>query len=61
MEVALNQLQAEGFEVKAEDVARLSPLIYKHINFQGRYSFALSESVAQGGLRSLRDPYEQDA
>jgi len=61
MEAALNQLRAEGFEVNAEDVARLSPLIYKHINFQGRYSFALSESVAQGRLRPLRDPYDQDA
>ncbi len=61
MDTALNQLRAEGFEVNADDVARLSPLIYKHINFQGRYSFALPESVAQGGLRPLRDPYDQDA
>lgn len=61
MEAALNQLRAEGLEVNSADVARLPPLIHKHINFQGRYSFALSESVAQGGLRPLRDPYEQDA
>ena len=58
MEVALNQLRAEGMEVKPEDVARLSPLIHKHINFQGRYSFALSEAVARGDLRPLRDPYK---
>ena len=60
MEAALNQLRAEGMEVNPEDVARLSPLIHKHMNFQGRYSFALSESVARGGLRPLRDPSEQD-
>ena len=60
MEAALNQLRAEGMEVKPEDVARLSPLIHKHIHFQGRYAFALSESVARGGWRPLRDPYEQD-
>ena len=60
MEAALNQMRAEGQEVLSADVARLSPLVYKHINFQGRYSFALAESVAQGGLRSLRNPYEQD-
>ena len=35
MEAALNQLRAEGMEVKPADVARLSPLIHKHINFQG--------------------------
>ena len=60
LDAALNQLRAEGLEVNSADVARLSPLIHKHINFQGRYSFALSESVAQGGLRPLQDPYEQD-
>jgi hypothetical protein len=60
MEATLNQLRAEGMEVNPEDVARLSPLIHKHMNFQGRYSFALSESVARGGLRPLRDPSEQD-
>ena len=56
MEAALHQLRTAGFEVKAEDVARLSPRLYKPINFQGRYSCALSEAVAQGGLRPLRDP-----
>jgi Tn3 transposase DDE domain len=61
MDAALTQLRAEGFEVNADDVARLSPLIHKHINFQGRYSFALAESVAQGGLRPLWDPSDQDA
>jgi hypothetical protein len=60
MDTALSQLRAEGMEVKPEDVARLSPLIHKHMNFQGRYSFALAESVARGGLRPLRDPYVQD-
>jgi TnpA family transposase len=60
MEAALHQLRAEGREVNSEDVVRLSPLIHKHINFLGRYSFALSEAVAKGGLRPLRDPYEQE-
>jgi hypothetical protein len=56
MEAALQQLRDEGFEVRAEDVARLSPLIHRHINFQGRYSFVLSESVERGELRPLRNP-----
>jgi Tn3 transposase DDE domain len=54
MEAALTQMRAEGFAVQAADVARLSPLVHKHINFQGRYSFALSEAVARGELRPLR-------
>ena len=53
-------IRAEGAEVRDEDVARLSPLVHHHINFQGRYSFALSEAVARGELRPLRDPDELD-
>jgi TnpA family transposase len=60
MEAALKQFQQEGLAVTAADVARLSPLGHRHINFQGRYSFALSEAVAQGALRPLRAPHEQD-
>ena len=59
MEAALTQIRAEGLTVQAADVARLSPLAHKHINFQGRYSFALSEAVARGELRPLRNPDER--
>jgi TnpA family transposase len=60
MEAVLKQLRTEGMEVLSADVARLSPLVHQHINFQGRYSFALTESVAQGALRPLHDPDELD-
>jgi TnpA family transposase len=56
IEAALNQLRAEGYEVKPDDVARLSPLGFKHFNFLGRYSFNLSAMVGKGRLRPLRDP-----
>jgi Tn3 transposase DDE domain len=39
--------------VHQEDVARLSPLIYDHINLLGRYSFAIPEAVIRGELRPL--------
>lgn len=55
MEAALNQLRAEGFDVKPEDVARLWPLAHRHFNFLGRYSFNQSAPV-DGQLRPLRDP-----
>ena len=32
MDAALTQLRAEGYSVRDEDVARLSPLIHEHIN-----------------------------
>jgi hypothetical protein len=55
MEAAFKQLQDGQMPVAAADIARLSPLVHRHINFQGRYSFALAEAVAQGALRPLRD------
>ena len=54
MEEALKYLQQRGFEAKEEDTARLSPLLYEHINFLGRYYFNLASSVQKGQLRPLR-------
>jgi hypothetical protein len=53
---ALEQFQAEGYPVKSEDVARLSPLVFEHINLLGRYAFAVPDSVLRGDLRPLRNP-----
>jgi TnpA family transposase len=61
IEAVLNKLRSEGYEVKDEDVARLSPLIHEHINMLGRYSFAVPESVSRGELRPLREPGDADA
>ena len=60
MEASLDQLRADGYTVKDEDVARLSPLLHEHINMLGRYSFSVPESVAKGELRPLRDPSDND-
>ena len=56
MDAALNQLRAEGFDVRPEDVARLSPLGFEHINMLGRYAFILPDGITRGELRPLRDP-----
>jgi len=56
MDAALAQLRAEGFNVRDEDVARLSPLAHEHINMLGRYAFTLPEPIARGELRPLRSP-----
>ncbi len=52
MQAALDQLQL-SVEIKEEDEARLSPLMYRHINVLGHYSFTLSEQVMKGILRPL--------
>lgn len=51
MDAALTQLRAGGFDVREEDVARLSPFVRHHINMMGRYSFQIPEMP--GGLRPL--------
>ena len=60
MEAVLSQLRAEGFLVRDEDVARLSPLFCPHINMMGRYSFLIPAVVAKGELRPLRDPADRE-
>lgn len=61
MDLAVSTLRTQGLvEVWDEDVARLSPLGYSHINFLGRYHFASPETFARGELHALRDPAEAD-
>ncbi|HEU5375555.1 MAG TPA: Tn3 family transposase [Ktedonobacteraceae bacterium] len=51
---ALDELRNSGQEVRPEDVERLAPLRFQHINVHGTYHFVLPESVAQGHHRPLR-------
>jgi hypothetical protein len=52
----VRQLSATGTPPLAADIARLSPISWRHINFLGRYDFSLPDAVANGGLRPLRKP-----
>jgi TnpA family transposase len=56
IQAALDQLASEGWTIDPADVARISPLAFKHINFLGRYAFELPKAVAEGALRPLRKP-----
>ncbi len=56
IDAALRQLRASGHQVRDEDVGRLSPLGYEHINFHGHYSFSPPPTT----LRPLRDPKAAD-
>ena len=56
MQEALARLGEQGLDIDPKDVARLSPVLWQHINFLGRYEIILPESVALGRLRPLRDP-----
>lgn len=55
MQEAIARLNTQGFMTAPANIVRLSPILWRHINFLGRYEIALPESVAQGGLRPLRD------
>ncbi len=55
MDAALEDLRREGYPVNPEDVARLSPLVFEHVNLLGRYAFSVPEAVARGELRPLRN------
>ena len=53
IQAALDHLSALGETHSDEDIARLSPLQFEHINFLGHYSFTLAEKVKKGVLRPL--------
>ena len=59
-DAVLTQLRKEGYPVRPEDEARLSPFGREHMNLLGRYSFAVPESVARGELRPLRNPVDPE-
>ena len=56
MTAAVERLKQHGYPVLDDDLARLSPLIFEHLNMLGRYSFAVPEEDARGELRPLRNP-----
>ena len=51
---ALTRLRDDGYTVREEDVARLSPLV--NTNMLGRYHFALPEELAADEFRPLNRP-----
>jgi len=56
MQEAIQQARADGTEAHNDDLAHLSPLIWRHLNFLGRHDFSLPDTARNGGLRPLRNP-----
>ncbi len=44
IQAAIDQLAREGWDISEADIARVSPLLFKHINFLGRYAFDLPQA-----------------
>jgi hypothetical protein len=55
---AVELLREQEEAVREEDLARVSPLVREHVHVLGRYHFTLENSIAEGGVRPLRDPAE---
>jgi len=56
MQEAIRQVRSDSMDVSNDDIAHLSPLIWRHLNFLGRYDLSLPDTVMNGGLRPLRNP-----
>lgn len=56
MQEAVRQLGEASAPPLPADIARLSPISWRHINFLGSYDFSVPDAVANGGLRPLRQP-----
>jgi hypothetical protein len=60
MHRALEEMRGRGMKAVPEDVERLSPLGYDHINLLGRYTFSLSDEILQGAFHPLRELEETE-
>jgi TnpA family transposase len=58
-DAALAQPRAQGYPVRDEDVARLSPFMRRHINVHGKYPFAAITPSATPGATAARDDDEE--
>lgn len=56
MEAAINQLRSEGHQISDEDINRLSPTRYGHVNPYGIYPFDIEKESKRESLRPLRKP-----
>jgi Tn3 transposase DDE domain len=61
MAAVIEQLRAEGKTVNEEDIARLSPARYEHINPYGKYRFEVEEGLSRSRLRPLRQLTEHQS
>ena len=59
LDAAVRQLKAQGYPVRDQDMARLSPFVNTHLGVHGAYSFLLPD-LAPGAIRDLRDPDATD-
>lgn len=56
MAAAIEQLPAEGYPVREDDLTHLSPARFEHINLLGQYRFEIDEKLNYTHLRPLRHP-----
>ena len=61
MAAVIEQLRSEGRTVNDEDISRLSPARYEHINPYGKYRFEVEEGLSRTRLRPLRPPTEHQS
>jgi hypothetical protein len=59
MAAVIEQLRAEGKTVNEEDIARLWPYRYEHLNPYGKCRFEVEEGLSRTCLRPLRTPSER--
>jgi hypothetical protein len=58
IQAALDHLRQRSIVINEEDEARLSPLVYRHVNMLGHYAFTLPDSIRNGELRPLNQLIE---
>ena len=53
LEKVLAQMKQEGYDCSEELIGKLSPLLFEHITFVGKYTFQYNPGLKDGSLRPL--------
>src|SRR5690625_1156078 len=53
LEKVLAQMKQEGYDCSEELLGKLSPLLFEHITFVGKYTFQYNPVLKDGSLRPL--------
>ena len=59
MDATITHLEKSRFDVRYEDVERLSSPVSHHINFGGKYHFSLPEEEERGEPRPFHNQDDQ--
>jgi len=55
MQQVVDQLKQEGMKIEPDGLSRALPLLFSHINMNGKYTFTIPKEVKKRRAKTMRD------